>query len=135
MPRPRKPTVLHALSGAMAHNPKRFTDRKNEPKPEIGIGDAPKWMARLAKAVWRDLQADIAPGVLTQQDRQAFAVLCCLVDQFRRSPGAMQTSRIAQMNSLLGQFGMSPSTRSKVSVKPPPLGENPFAQFIRPRPS
>lgn len=143
MPTPRKPTVMLQLAGAL--DAKRARERAAEPKPKAGIGDAPKWLDRYSKAVWQELQEEIAAGVLTRQDRQIFAVLCCLLAQFRDAPFGMPTSRIAQMNSLLGQFGMSPSTRSKVTAAPAvnpenrfaihrvghPEAVNPFAQFAK----
>ncbi len=131
MPAPRKPTVIHHLTGAMQAHPARFTDRTNEPQPEPGIGDAPGWIDDTAKSIWLELQRDIAYGVLTRQDRQTFAVLCCLLAQFRSQPCDMPTSRIAQMNSLFGQFGMTPSTRSKVSAASAVKPENPFAKHVR----
>ena len=127
MPAPRKPTALLKLTGAMDRNKQRYASRATEPKPQIGIGEPPKWLDRSQRATWRDLQAEIVPGVLTRQDRQAFALLCCLLSQFRATPETMPTSRISQMNSLLGQFAMTPATRSRVAVIPGPREPNRFA--------
>ena len=128
MPAPRKPTAIHALTGAMQAHPERFRDRANEPKPEPDNGDAPKWLDQDSEAIWHELQTEVAHGVLTRQDRRAFAMLCCLLAEFQASPTGMQTSRISVMNSLLGQFGMTPATRSKVTAAPDAKPENRFAK-------
>lgn len=129
MSRPRKPTAMHLLTGAMNHDPQRFRDRVNEPKPELGIGEAPKWLDPSASAVWIELQAQIAAGVLTRQDRRMYGVLCSLLSQYHAAPADMTSAKLSTINSLAGQFGMTPSTRSKVAIAPAANPENPFAEF------
>lgn len=38
MARPRKPTAVHMLTGAIEHDPKRFSDRMNEPQDDRELG-------------------------------------------------------------------------------------------------
>ncbi len=132
MPSPHpQPTALAKLKGADKHDPQRYRARAKEPKPVLGIGTAPAQLSESAVAIWIELQDDFAPGVLTRQDRRMFGVLCELFAEHDKSPADMTGARLSVMNSIQAQFGMTPSSRTKVSTveieddKP----ENPFAKF------
>jgi hypothetical protein len=67
-------------------------------------------------------------GVLTGADRHNVEIGARLLMEFRADPVEMPTSRVTLLNRILGQFGMSPSDRAKLSV-PQPKPENPFSQL------
>jgi hypothetical protein len=57
-------------------------------------------------------------GCLTSQDEQMFGVLCELMAEFRADPPGMPAQRISRMDALSQRFGMDPSSRTRISVKP-----------------
>ena len=126
-----QPTAVAKLKGADKHNPQRYRGRAKEPKPELGIGECPDWLDGETFIVWKELEAEIAPGVLTRQDRQPFTVLCSLLAEFRGDPKGLNAAKLGIINSISQQFGMTPSSRTKVSTIDPETEkpENTFARF------
>ena len=128
--RPPDPTALAKLKGADKHDPQRYRGRAKEPKPRIGIGECPARLSDTTRAIWDELKDDMAPGVLTRQDRRMFAVLCRLFAEYDADPD-MSGTKLGQLNSIAGQFGLTPSMRTKVRVTDDEQDapQNPFAQF------
>lgn len=121
MPRPRKPTHLLAVTGGLAKNPARYADRAHEPTDERELGDPPPNLAPSQQAVWREIEQLSLPGVLTHGDRLIVEVAAVLLAQFRLAGNLMPLPAIARLQSILGELGMTPASRSKVSasgVKP-----------------
>lgn len=134
MPKPRKPTALLALSGAMKRNPGRYANRLNEPKPSGPLGDPPERMSDYAKAAWNDL-AQIAPaGVLTRADRLLVEICAGIMASLRRGGigrhGGVTNGELAILMGGLRSMGLTPSDRSRVSVAPnKEETPNPFAEI------
>src|ERR1035441_3448476 len=79
MPKPRKPTKLLELSGALKRNPGRYANRLHEPKAAGSLGDPPERLSGTEKAAWHEL-AQLAPdGVLTKADRWLVEITCRLM--------------------------------------------------------
>ena len=129
--RPPQPTALAKLKGADKHNPSRYKSRAKEPKPRQGIGQCPARLGDAAAAVWAEIESEIAAGVLTWQDRRAFGLLCQLFAEFDAAPSDFPGVKLGMVNSLLGQFGMTPSSRTRIRVvnDDPEVEANPFAEF------
>lgn len=133
MARPRKPTAALELNGAFKKNPQRRKAREHEPKPSGPLGEAPSWLDRDEKQTWRDLQAQLAHGVAGNSDAAAFATLCRLFTALKKDGiggrAGLTSSMLSVMNGLFTQFGMTPASRSKVSVPSKQEDDNPFAQL------
>ena len=114
MARPRKPTALIALTGGLAHNPKRYADRANEPKPTGPIGDPPDWLNEFEAEAWRMFVAEAPPGVLTNADRGNLELACTLRALVKQRL-ADSKDRCLLRNCYI-DFGMTPASRSKVSA-------------------
>ena len=76
----RKSTVLLELSGATKHDPARYRDRADEPRPTTPIGDPPaEFMGpkfKRHRALWFELIEQRPGGVLTGCDRYLVANAC-----------------------------------------------------------
>jgi P27 family predicted phage terminase small subunit len=127
---------------------------KNEPKPELGA-TMPEGLSPKAAEHWPKIAAQLERvGVLTQMDAQALALYCEAFSNWRTATDALAKSGMVvrapsgypmpnpylaiqhraseQLRKLLIEFGMTPSSRSKVSAtgdgaKP----ANPFTKFKR----
>jgi phage terminase small subunit len=133
MARPRKPTAVLELQGSFKKNPQRRKGRENEPKPDGPLGDPPAWLSSAEKNTWRDLQAQLAKGVAGNSDAAAFATLCRLFTALKKDGiggrAGLTSSMLSVMNGLFTQFGMTPASRSKISVPNTQEEDNPFAQL------
>jgi P27 family predicted phage terminase small subunit len=129
-----KPTALKLLHGSRS-------DRINplEPTPEIVIPDCPPHLDEEAKAEWGRIALELeAMGVLSRVDRAALAGYCQAwsrwvkaediihkttevlqskeTGNFYRNPWLDVSNRaLKQMHQFLVEFGMTPSSRSRVS--------------------
>jgi hypothetical protein len=112
MARPRKPTNVLDLSGAYKKNPQRR--RPNEPKPEWGIGKAPRSLTPRQQAIWREIVKHCAPEVLTCQGRFTLEIICMGVDTVRQ--GTASPADSDRVFKQLGKFGLTPGERSNVLV-------------------
>lgn len=126
MARPRKPTNVIELKGGFKKNPQR--KRPDEPVPTAGIGPAPAALKPAHKAIWDEIVAICPPGVLGNSDRIALEALVRLLHDFRTNFDEFPGSRMSQLVSLMGRFGLTPSDRSKVIV-PKAKGKNPFGDL------
>jgi hypothetical protein len=129
MPRPRKPTKLLEISGAFAKNPARARARENEPLPEGPLGPPPGEWTRGAESnqrcvellrAWQEIVDQACFGVLTSSDRDLVELTCYLKYKIRRAAagyGKATSGDFAQLNRNLGQMGLIPSERSRVSGK------------------
>ena len=119
MGRHRLPTDILEQRGAFKHDPRRAEDRAGEPKPEAGIGDPPAYFDATKKAAWKEIVTKCHDGVLSDADAIAVEVASILLAEMRADPGSFAISKIARLNSLLSQFGMTPADRSRVKVRSP----------------
>jgi len=146
-PRP-KPTVLKLLQG----NPGRRPLNKQEPKPAAGIPEMPAHLSIGARQFWKAQGPRLAGiGCLTVVDGEAFAALCearaawVAAKKGRLKEGfvvtspngyqvqsafvAMERQALKQFMVLATEFGMTPSSRSRVKVLPPPTTD-PFDDLL-----
>lgn len=137
------PTKLKAVRGTL----RKGRARGHEPEPDIEIPRCPSHLSPEAKREWKRVSLDLAGyGLLTRIDRAALALYCEAwgrwVDAEKalrtygvmiKSPSGfpMQSPYLAianksmeQMRAMLCEFGMSPSSRTRVHVTPPRQGEN-----------
>ena len=97
--------------------------------------DPPPWLSAEASEVWRREAPDqIALGVLTRSDAFAFSLLCEVAADYHAGRAALDTLEPTDRNrfkleavvhrqrdhifKLAGEFGMTPASRSKLSVLP-----------------
>lgn len=130
MGRPTTPTALKEIRGSFKRHPERRKD--GEPVPTRGIGPAPEYFCQVQRDIWDEIVGQMYPGVLGEADRLALEIMVTLVYRFRWANGEtiqpLMGAELARLTSLLSQFGMTPSDRTKIVV---PKGEkkNPFSDL------
>lgn len=139
MARPRKPTKLLELSGAFRKDPGRRKSREREPELAKGIGDPPLWMDITAMEEWRRIVPDLeAAGVTSRVEATALAAYCQAVSRWQAAEAEIQREGItietangkrkhpavavaeasmALIRAFASEFGMTPSSRSRVQSK------------------
>jgi P27 family predicted phage terminase small subunit len=128
-----KPTALRLVEGNREHRP----INKAEPKPQPVMPVCPDFIEGKARDVWdRYGPMLVRLGVLTEADGLAFAALCNewaryvelvenkeMVQTFES--GARQVAPevsashkcLTQLLRLFGEFGLTPSSRARLSIK------------------
>jgi phage terminase small subunit len=107
------------MSGAVAKNPQRFTQRKSEPKPLAPIGTAPKHLTPSERTIWKEIVTCAPAGALGSSDRIILEIVCKLTHAFRTGV-LCRASEVAQLMNGLGRLGLSPADRAKLNVEPDP---------------
>ena len=148
--RKRKPSQLKVLQG----NPGRRPLNDAEPQPPPEIPAAPEFLHPAALAEWNRLAPLLfGLGLLSQIDRPALSCLCqswalllAVSEAIEKTPlfsasrkderaRVLQLLRIQrqasdQLRSWASEFGMTPASRTRVSVDKKPLAaDNPFTKF------
>ena len=143
------PTQLKVLRGTLRN------DRVNadEPWTEPEIPPCPRELGGTAKKEWKRIAPELARmGLLSKVDRAALALYCdnygrwleaiAALQKFGvviKSPSGfpMQSPYVAianksgeQVRLLLSEFGMSPSSRSRVHATPPPAEDDELTQWM-----
>jgi hypothetical protein len=113
MSRPRTLTAILDTKGAFLAQPGRRRD--GEPQPTGSIGSAPKHFTDDEKKIWREFVRGLPTGVGKSSDRWAAESIVRL--KAKERAGKIQGNELAQLTSLYGRFGMTPSDRAKVSVE------------------
>lgn len=116
MARPRKPTQLHVISGSAQKHPDRMREREDEPLVEGGDlrdSGAPDHLDPMHRDLWNELRCQLHARVSSDQDATAFEALVRLVMIMRM--GKATAAEFARLQAFLGEFGMTPASRSKVS--------------------
>jgi phage terminase small subunit len=114
-PKP-KPTAIKILEGTRA-------DRINELEPVYPLPDGvpapPGWLHEYGVEHWRELAPLLhGQGILTQADLPAFANLCDLYSRWRRYEDDLSARK--EYNRLLTEFGLTPSSRSRIRTPEKP---------------
>jgi P27 family predicted phage terminase small subunit len=135
---PPTPTSLRLLRG----NPGKRRLNNREPDPPVAIPSCPKHLSKVAKHEWKRIAKELkAAGIITELDRACLAGYCdayatwveaCKqLEQFGmvfKAPSgypipspylAIRDRSLDQMRAFLTEFGMSPSSRSRVKVANP----------------
>lgn len=144
-----KPTKLKILQG----NPGKRPLNASEPQFSPDSGYCPRWLSDEAKAEWRRVVPELAAcGLLTVVDRAALEAYCESYAQWKEAMEALRdsgltfktesgyvqqrpevaiaNSALKAMRAFMTEFGMTPSSRSRVHV--PGKGEeaDPFEEFL-----
>jgi P27 family predicted phage terminase small subunit len=130
-----KPTALKLIQGT--YRPDRAN--ANEPKPKPGIPLCPKFLQGEARETYRKVAKKLARiGLLTEIDEMALAMLCQSWAEYLeaseklretgmlvKSPNGfpmmnpylvIANAAVKKVRALLVEFGMSPSSRSRISA-------------------
>ncbi|MGB9780630.1 phage terminase small subunit P27 family [Caldanaerobacter sp.] len=133
-----KPTALKVLLG----NPGKRPLNRNEPKPEVGLPKCPSWLPKEVKKKWKELGQKLERiGLITKVDDMAFMMmlmhwyLACEAAKAisqeglitKDSKGRPRKNPLHQvlrdhsdsLKSYLSEFGLTPSSRSKLNVPQP----------------
>jgi len=148
-----KPTALKELTG----NPGKRTTNKREPRPVQKIPPCPKHLSDEARKEWRRVSKQLAQlKLVTEVDRAALAAYCQAWARWVQAEKAMAATdfkmiettekgypvlspwfsvadkSMRQMRAFLAEFGMTPSSRSRVQA-PKENEEDEFDNFLRKR--
>lgn len=140
--RGRKPTPTHLK--VLAGNPGKRPLNENEPDAAVGLPPAPEHMTEDEQAAWRKLGEQLkSAGVLTNLDAVAFEILVrayvrvvdaarkvaehgpvwlekgdSKIPKFAYSPyWAIQNKEEKKLITLLAEFGLTPSSRTRVKIE------------------
>src|SRR3990167_3655274 len=124
------PTAMKLLAG----NPGKRPLNRRAPKPTLGVPPCPKWLSLEARKEWRWVVKELAQaGVLSRIDRTMLAVYCHLVAEFVQAAAKGESvipAKIAQIRALASEFGLTPSSRARLSTLPQDEGKDPFEDII-----
>lgn len=134
-----KPTRIKLLTG----NPGKRPLNQNEPKPQIGpdMPSPPEHLDKEAQAEWYRLAPQLHRlGLLSNIDLTAFAAYCTAYSRWLdaeqairekgvllRAPSgypmispylAIANTALKQIRAFLTEFGMTPSSRSRINIQP-----------------
>lgn len=149
--RPPKPSHLKLVTG----NPGKRKVNKREPKPPRGVPKMPAGLSASARAAWSRIAPDLERmGVLTVADGVALELMCEAYADWmghaatiaaegatyethgqngrmvRPHPEvAMASDAWRRVQRMLVEFGLTPSSRSKVTAGPEEAAD-PFAAFM-----
>lgn len=150
-----EPTALKLLKG----NPGRRPINRREPRPDPTTPTCPDWLDDTAKAKWAELVPVLsASGLLTNLDGDALANYCRTWSRWRAAEEFitkhgevtvvknkdgtakcfMQLPQVSIARNLLlilnryqGEFGLSPSSRSRIEVTPKAGPKSDFMGLIQ----
>ena len=125
--RPRKPTELHVISGSAAKHPDRMRERENEPETSGDLRgiEPPAHLDDGLAAIWKEVAGLIHARVASGPDIIALEAMVRLVGVMRSGEAA--AADYARLQAYLGEFGMTPASRSKVSQGKKPVEKKGFA--------
>lgn len=133
MPNPRLPTETLKLTGAYAKDPGKLErSRPAEPVGYQELPDPPAHLSAAEAAIWREVSATMHKRVTAGADVHAFEILVRLITIMRYDFENMTAAQIAQMRGFFNDFGMTPSSRSKVRQAPEQSKSDPWAEFNGP---
>lgn len=149
-----KPSVIHEAEGGISKTHRAKAYRANEPKPGrlSKLPPAPKFLNRVGKKEWRRVGKELSKnGLLTKIDLMAFGGYCVEYQTWVEAVGKINTfgmmikskngfpiqspyvsiarNSLQAMIKIMTEFGMTPSSRARVSVDTEPAVD-PAADFI-----
>ena len=116
MGRPRTATAILDARGAFQKHPER--KRVDAVVTSTLPRQAPAELTKQEVKWWHKLKKQIPPSVLTGADQASFHLLVVIWAEFIEDVNDFPTSKIAQLRGLMGDFGMTPSARAKLAIKP-----------------
>lgn len=123
MARPRTPTKILDARGAFDKNPNRRRD--GEPEVKESIGAPPEELSEGELKAWKMIVSRAPMGVLTSADWPSVWMAARIWAGFISDPD-YPAGKVARLHAMLGQFGLNPSDRSKLSIEKP-KDVNPFS--------
>lgn len=144
-----KPVALKLLAG----NPGKRALNKNEPKAPAALPRCPQHIQGLARQRWHSVgRLLLSMGVFTEADKTALELYCVTYQRWveaeaqvkelgsvvRGEKGnvvqnpylAVATKAAQELRAILAEFGMTPSSRSRLSL-PEAKAEDPFDSFLK----
>lgn len=115
MARHAQPLEVAKLKGADKKDPQRY--RKEVPKSECPLGDAPEHLSDEARDCWREISLCAIEGVLTGADRHVLEVTSNLLAEYRRDPDKFAVGKYTHLLGGFGRLGMSPADRQKIGFE------------------
>ncbi|WP_272575918.1 MULTISPECIES: phage terminase small subunit P27 family [unclassified Providencia] len=152
---PKTPSHLQLVRG----NPSKRPINKKEPKPPSGVPPVPKYFDKRGKYWFKKIGEELnALGVMSTLDAKALELLIEAYVEYRHHceilevegytynttsmtgdtikkahPAAvMKSDAFKRIRAMLGEFGMTPAARSKVTINTP-AEEDPFEAFLKKR--
>ena len=143
-------------------NPGKRKLNKNEPEAPPGIPEMPQFLTAEARAEWkRIIPLLVQMGVLTAADGKALAGYCSAYAQLAKCEAAIEkyglicatldeltgvailkvnpavrikSDALRLMKAFLTEFGLTPASRSKLSISKPDDNIDPFETFLQGKP-
>lgn len=144
------PTQMKVLRG----NPGKRALNKAEPKPQVKAPPCPRHLSKEARKEWRRISKELLTlGLLTVVDRAALAAYCQAWSRWVEAEEQMSkpdfklvrstdkgyehaspwvgvaNNALKQMKAFLVEFGLTPASRSRVSVAKPEE-KDPYSEFL-----
>jgi hypothetical protein len=126
MGRPRTPSRILEARGSFKAHPERRRD--GEPVVKNPLGNAPDRVTGLALEAWIVIAERAPLGVLTSADSLHVEMTSYLLAELWENMTTFPQAKYNTLNKMLGQVGMNPIDRSKLSVAKPEK-TNSFAEF------
>lgn len=143
-----KPTALKRLQGNPGH--RRLSEHELQPKP--GLPRCPAHVQGIARREWHRVGRILGGlGLLTLADRTALEIYCLTYQHWVEAEAMVAKTNLvvkgnkqplilnpffvasqrlsAQLQAILVEFGMTPSSRSRLSIAPPPE-KDPFTEYL-----
>ena len=105
------------MKGSFRKDPARGRARENEPKNLKPLGKAPTALSKEERAAWNEIAHLAHPGVLCSADRFLVEITARTL-VLLRTDKAGNTPLLHRFQMFLADMGMTPATRSRVSVAP-----------------
>jgi len=138
-----KPSAIKETLG----NPGKRAKNRREPKPPAGAVEVPRELTGVGRLEWARLVPIVkAMGVFSAADRMALIAVCQTYENWQKyerhckRPGKTDLQTLKwyrraalaeknQLRQLLSEFGLTPSSRSRIQTPepPPPDGPQPDA--------
>lgn len=124
-----KPTALRLLNGNAGKRP------INAQEPDTGAADVdpPEWLSEAAAPHWARLAPMLsAAGVMKESDRDLLATYCQTFADYLEAVkgGGASMSMVGQLRQLMGELGMTPTARARITVDKAPETEHGKARFF-----
>jgi len=124
------PLSIAKLKGADRKDPQRYRDRKAAITCKQALGPAPDRLSPEAQGIWKEVQAIMVDGVMTEMDKMAMEAFCELMAEFREDPRSFNGAKYGRLITFFSLFGMTPVDRQKIRAeKPEPTAHNAFDMF------
>ena len=124
------PTAMKKLSGNAGRRPMTI----NEPMPPLGAPDCPVWLTGDALEEWnRIVPALTLLGMLTSVDNSVLVGHCVTYGEIVATVKAgepLKPGLLGQMRGFAVELGLTPAARAKLSIAPPPKGDE-FEKFFQ----